>query len=303
MRWAEISLVVPPGMDEPAAACFEAAGFAGVSVTGAGISSSDPFALPLSVPPGPLTVSGYLPVEERLEERLADLRRRLDLLVAEGVLPAAGITVRWVEEAEWADAWKAHFQPFRVGRRLVVKPTWQPWEGKPEDLVIELDPGMAFGSGLHATTRMCLELLEDYLHPGDRVLDWGTGSGILALAASRLGAGEVMALDLDPVAVRTARANVEASGLSSAIWVREGSLESLPAEPAFDLITANLVADPLIAGARELAVRLRSGGISILSGIIDSREAEVVEAAKAAGLMPGDRREEADWRALLFWTP
>jgi ribosomal protein L11 methyltransferase len=151
------------------------------------------------------TVTGYLPVDDRLEGTLHALRNALRELpdAATGVNPE--ITIRFVDEADWANAWKQFFTPQRIGRRLVVKPTWEEWAAAPGDVVVQIDPGMAFGTGLHATTRLCLRALEERIRLGMRVADVGTGSGILAVAAALLGASEVAAVDIDPLAVRIAR--------------------------------------------------------------------------------------------------
>lgn len=303
MRWAEISLEVDPGMVEPASAALTEAGCAGVSVRDPNAVSSDPFAewaAPDRTASRGCTVSGYLPVDDRLEAALDDLRRRLDLLQDAGLPVNGEITLRTVDDDAWADAWKAYFKPLRVGRRFVVKPSWEAWDASPDDLVIEIDPGMAFGSGSHPSTRLCLQLLEETVHPGERVLDWGAGSGILALGAALLGAGEVLAVDLDPVAVRVAEENFARSGCGERLRAETASIEALPAEPPFDRIIANIVADPIIRGAPEIRRRLRAGGQALVSGIIDHREAEVLAALEAAGLRLERGLAEEEWRALLF---
>ncbi len=287
---------------------LDAAGFAGVAVHDPQAVSSDPFAdwAQADAPAdGDLRtrVTGYFPVDDRLEAALDDLQGRLRVLKEEGLPISDEVTLRTVQESEWADAWKTYFKPIRVGERLVIKPTWEEWETAPGEIVLDIDPGMAFGSGGHATTRLCLALLEVLVRPGDRVLDWGTGSGILAVGAAALGAGKVEGCDLDPVAVRVSGENIERNGLSDQVTVRVDSIEAMPVEPAYDVVVANIVADPIIAGVGEIARRLRPGGAAIVSGIIDAREAEVAAALTAAGLTAVETREEEDWRALLFRKP
>ena len=222
---------------------------------------------------------------------------------------------REVAEEDWATAWKEFYHPMRFGRRLVVKPSWRAFQAGPDDLVIELDPGMAFGTGLHQTTAMCLALLEDYVRPGATVLDQGTGSGILAIAAARLGARRVIAVDSSEVAVAAARENVARNGLSSAIQVRHGDTphpppssasrsegeqrvsSALPA--AYDLIVANIIANVIIALAAPFAAVLRPGGVLLASGIIRDREDDVRAALGAAGLAVERREARDEWITLV----
>jgi len=307
MRWAEISVQVVPTSVEAISAAFTEAGCAGVSVVDPCAVSSDPWADCVDDPTVPrpakgshCTVTGYVPVDDRLDPFLADLRARFDLLRDAGLPVEDELTLRSVEDESWAEAWKAHFKPLRVGRHFVIKPSWEDWDTGPEDRVIELDPGMAFGTGTHETTRLCLQLLEDTVSAGDRILDWGTGSGILSVGAALLGAAEVAAVDLDPIAVSATAENAERNGLSSVIRVEIASIESVPADPPFDIVIANIVADPIIAGAAQIFAHVRLGGQAIVSGIIDHREGEVVAALCAAGLTLQRTLRDEDWRALLL---
>ncbi len=231
-------------------------------------------------------------------------------------------------EEDWANAWKEFYQVHRVGRRTVIKPPWQEYTPLPDDIVVEIDPGMAFGTGLHPTTRLCLQLLEDRLDPAQhaKILDLGTGSGILAIAAARLGAPYVLGLDTDEVAIRSARENVARNGLSGQIQMETGSLavESVEGKtggfysfsqeaqkpPAaltqnlpFDFLIANIIARILIALAEPMAQVLRPGGLLITSGIIEERANEVAQALEAAGLALVERRDENDWVAFAHTRP
>jgi ribosomal protein L11 methyltransferase len=193
----------------------------------------------------------------------------------------------------------------RVGRRLVIRPTWRRHRAAPRDVVVALDPGMAFGTGLHPTTRLCLAALEPVAEggrlTGARVLDVGCGSGILAIAALKLGAASVLGVDIDPIAVESTAANARRNRLARRLRVREGSLPT--ADPPFDVVLANLVAGVLVPLAAPLRDELRPGGILLASGIIRDREAEVRAAFEAAGLTVAGRSEDGDWVALEARRP
>jgi ribosomal protein L11 methyltransferase len=203
---------------------------------------------------------------------------------------------RPLREEDWATAWKAFYKPFRVGRRLVVRPSWEPYAAAPDDCVLELDPGMAFGTGEHPTTRLCLEALEERVRPGDRVLDWGTGSGILAIAAVKLGATWVDARDHDPVAVAAARENARRNEVADRVLVERGDL---PGAAPYDGVVANILAGPILAAAPRLRRLTRPGGWLIASGLTDARVAAVARALQDAGFSPPLTRAAGEWRALI----
>ena len=237
-------------------------------------------------------VNGYLPVDDRLENTLLTLREALDS-VPEAV---AEVTIRFVAEEDWANAWKQYFKPQRVGKRLVVKPTWEDFDAAPDDLIIQIDPGMAFGTGLHGTTRLCLRALEDAVKPGMRIADVGTGSGILSIAAAHLGAAHVEAVDNDPVAVRVALENVEVNEVGDRVTVRESSV---PPSGTFDIVAANILADVILGMARALFDAVRPGGSLIASGIIDSRASDVATGLTAIGFQIAETMTEGEWVALI----
>ncbi len=211
------------------------------------------------------------------------------------------VWTRFIREQDWAEAWKAHFRPQRYGR-IVVCPSWLDAELGPGDALVRLDPGMAFGTGDHPTTRACLLALDRYLRPGDAVLDVGTGSGILAIAAARLGAGSVLALDIDPACVEVARRNIEDNGLSAKVRVALGSVGdrwpfTTPPSGRFDLVVANIIAKALIELAPALRDAVRPGGLLVLSGIVAERERDVESAFE--DMEPVERMADGDWRTLV----
>ena len=226
--------------------------------------------------------------------------------------PIPEAQIREVREEDWANAWKQFYKPLRIGKRVVLKPTWETWEEKPGDLIIHLDPGMAFGTGMHPTTRLCIAALEEAVQPGDRVLDVGTGSGVLAVVALRLGATSVLATDIDPLAVRVAHENAAlnavATGSGAPLEIRQGSV---PAGVAggFQVVVANILAEvlaKLFDGAYDntpLAEPLAPGGHIILSGILADRALLVEAAAQRHGLTLTGRLQEGDWVALVAQRP
>jgi ribosomal protein L11 methyltransferase len=240
----------------------------------------------------PVVVKAYLAVDDQAGEKLEQMRSTLDHLSF--LRPIEPLTVRQVADADWANAWKEHYHVLRVGRRLVVVPSWREHAAMPDDVVLRLDPGMAFGTGLHPTTRMCLKRLEDVIRPGMAVLDVGTGSGILAIAAARLGAATVLAVETDPVAVKAAHDNVALNDLAATITVREGTVPS-PALEQFDVAVANIIARVIIELAGHLAACVRPGGVLIASGIIAERAEAVNDALQQASLRITRRDTDGDW--------
>ncbi len=213
--------------------------------------------------------------------------------------PMGDPTVRVLAEEDWAEAWKKHYTILHLGKRLVIKPSWLEYAPAKDDVVIELDPGMAFGTGLHPTTRMCMVALENYITQSARVLDVGTGSGILSIAAAKLGAREILALDLDPIAVETAAKNVAINHAEGAVTVRRGSMdEAKEAGKLYDLICINILAEVVADLAPDLAAVLRPGGTIITSGILDYKAEDVMEAFGAVGIQVVESMQEEDWVAL-----
>jgi len=260
------------------------------------------------VDPGrPATVRGYVPARDAStsEAAVAEVAEALGHLGAFGLRTIGELRTRLVHEADWADAWKAHFPVIRVGRRLVIRPTWRRHRRTSVDVVLALDPGMAFGTGLHPTTRLCLAALEpladDGRLAGARVLDVGCGSGILSLAALKLGAATALGLDTDSIAVESTLANARRNRLARRVAAREGSVPT--GAPPFDVVLANLIAGALLSLAPLLRDELRPGGTLLASGIFIDRETEVRRAFDSVGLRVTDRSIEGDWVALEARRP
>lgn len=255
----------------------------------------------------PALVRAHLPILDTAAVRaaVAQADRELGHLQAFGLRPIGDLAARVIHEADWANAWKAHFPVLRIGRRIVIRPTWRRHRRQPDDVVLALDPGMAFGTGLHPTTRLCLAALESLADRGRlrsaRVLDVGSGSGILSIAAALLGAASVLAVDVDPIAVDASAANARRNRLVRRIRAREGSSPS--GEGPFDVVLANLIASLLVTLADGLVADLRPGGTLLASGIFVNREAEVVAAFESRGLVIADRLAEGEWVALEVRRP
>lgn len=208
------------------------------------------------------------------------------------------IITKKVYEKDWAESWKKYYKPTRIGKNIVIKPSWESYEPKDEDLVIELDPGMAFGTGTHETTSMCTEALEAYLKPGDRVFDIGTGSGILSIVAGKLGAKEILSRDLDPAAVKVARENVEHNGLKDTIDVQQGNLLD-GIEGRADILVANIIADIIIHMSKDVPSYLKEGGIFITSGIILDKVKDVQDALLENNFEILETNKMQEWACII----
>jgi ribosomal protein L11 methyltransferase len=258
-------------------------------------------------PTRPAIVRAYLPARDpfAVEQAIADTTTALGHLQAFGLRPIGPLQTRLVHETDWADAWKAYFPVMRIGRRIVIRPTWRRHRRTPDDVVLALDPGMAFGTGLHPTTRLCLAATETLADRGGlaaaRVLDVGCGSGILAIAALRLGADTAFGVDTDPIAIEATTANARRNGLTRRLRSRVGSLPS--GGSPFDVVLANLIAGVLAPLAGALHDELRPGGVLVASGIFVDREGDVRTAFEAAGLVVETRLAEGDWVALVVRRP
>jgi len=251
----------------------------------------------------PVQVHAYLPIDGREEETRQRIAEGLWHLSSLGSHFVGELHSCVVNEEDWANAWKDYYHVTHIGKRLVIRPSWREYTPRDDEVVLELDPGMAFGTGLHPTTRMCLEQVERLTRPRMRVLDVGTGSGILALAAAKLGASEVYCIDNSSVAVESATANAAANNLSDRITVVLGVLDENEAQRMagqFDLVLANIIARVIGSIAPQLAQVLKPGGLLITSGIIEERRHEAEQPLLAAGLQLVDQMMIDDWVTLVM---
>jgi ribosomal protein L11 methyltransferase len=303
-EWVEIKVEVDGEAAEAVAEVMERYGHQGVAIEHPGffIETWED-----EIPPAEkLLVKAYMPVNESTPEKQQQLRDALRYMNAVISIPEPTFTT--LQEIDWAEAWKANYKPLRVGRRIYLQPSWTEIEDAVEtDLLISLDPGMAFGTGTHPSTQLCLVACEDILeaHPGWDVLDLGCGSGILSLAAAKLGAGKILALDTDDIAVKVTAENAAINGLEGRIQAQSGSLASLTgAARRFDLALVNILAKVIISMCDEgLGQVIRSGGVGVFGGIIHTQGDEVEEALRKTGLEPYKRRFSGDWVVIEARRP
>ena len=249
--------------------------------------------------PEDVLVHAWFPPDETFPGILQQLRDRLNVMrMDQPQYGALLVDTRTVSESAWAEVWKKYYKPFYAGSHLVVKPTWEAFDPAPGDRIIEIDPGMAFGSGTHETTGMCISLLEETIRGGERVIDVGTGSGILAIAAALLGAGHVLAVDIDPDAVRVATENVAHNHVENTVTVQEGDLLKATDETC-RICVANIISDIIISFAAPLKAHIEPGGLFICSGIVRERTEEVREALLKADYEILKTEYRGEWTAFL----
>ena len=286
MRWAQITVLAPPESVEAVNAGLTASGCSGVA----------------ELSGRPSIVRGFVPPDDD-ERTILGLVQDICARLPECGLPAVvDVSLDYVDERDWANEWKKHFKPTQFGRRIIVKPTWEPYDGAPGQIVLELDPGMAFGTGGHPTTRLCLEALEQLVQPGMRVADVGTGSGILAMAAAALGASQVDASEIDALPRRIASENINRSAMGSVVRVLS-DVDFAALAGRYDLMVVNIVPDVIMALLPDLVTKLEPGAVFLTSGIVDERAQDVADALLSAGLHVREIRELEVWRALIAEAP
>ncbi|MEM6280941.1 MAG: 50S ribosomal protein L11 methyltransferase [Chloroflexota bacterium] len=294
MDWLEMALRVEAELAETIAAQLASYGYKGVVLERDDIPDTDPWDEGNIPPPMHQVVRVYLPHDDDVAVKQQELI---------GILshyPVEEPVFRDVQEQDWAEAWKVHYHTLRLGQRLVIRPEWESAEIGPDDVEIVLDPGMAFGTGTHPTTQLCMEAVERLLETGDSVVDLGCGSGILAIAAAKLGAGDIFAIDNDAVAAESARENLTRNHVSDRIELATGSLaDVLVTGKQFDFALVNILARVIIPMCDEgLGNIVKPGGKAIFSGLIESQTEDVEAALIHTGLQPQKRVQMGDWMLI-----
>ena len=299
-KWLELSVQAPREFVEPLTSLFLKYGHGGVAVEEpGGFNPDEGETQPDS---GRVRVMTYLPVGPTTRSREGSIDVGVRLMAQLG--DVSQLHSREVDEADWQNAWREHFHTLHVGSHIVIVPTWRSYSPAHADVVIVLDPGMAFGTGHHPTTTMCLAALEELVSPGCSVLDLGCGSGILSIAAAKLGASEVLALDIDATAVETAAANVRQNGVEAVVTIDEGTLPYASLRPGgYDVVVANISSKVIGDLAIDLARVAKAGGTVVASGLLEQSLGPVVVCLEEAGLSLDRTDVDGDWVALRLIRP
>jgi ribosomal protein L11 methyltransferase len=309
MKWSEISIHTTNEAVEPISNILHEAGASGVVI-------EDPFELtkerqdqfgeiyqlnPDDYPEEGVIVKAYLPVNSFLGETVEAIKESINNLIIYNIdVGINKVTISEVHEEEWATAWKKYYHPVKISERFTIVPTWEEYTPvNSDELIIELDPGMAFGTGTHPTTVMCIQALERTVQSGDKVIDVGTGSGVLSIAAAMLGADQIRAFDLDEVAVRSARLNIKLNKVSNAVTVSQNNLLDGVEENCAEVVVANILAEVILRFTEDVARVVKPGGYFIASGIIQQKKYLVKDALIQEGFEIAESILMEDWVALI----
>lgn len=321
MLWHELTIHTTEEAQEMISNFLHDMGADGVSIEESGslnrerdTSLGQWYEFPLNdIPEGEAIIKGYFADVTNPGDLIAEIQPRIEELRTFDINPGdVTMETRLVNEEDWATAWKQYFKPIRVSDKLTIKPTWEEYDAQPDEQIIELDPGMAFGTGTHPTTSLCLRTLEKVIQGGEDVIDVGTGSGILAIGAMKLGAKHVLALDLDPVAVTSAQENIRLNGLEQDVTVHLSDLlqvinrhaegdetAKLGVTLPVKVVVANILAEIIMLFIDDVYNALESGGTYIASGIYKNKEEDVERALIAANFTIVEKNREDDWIAFV----
>ncbi|MBU8905634.1 50S ribosomal protein L11 methyltransferase [Desertibacillus haloalkaliphilus] len=308
MKWSEFSIHTTQEAVEPVSNILHEAGASGVVIEDPhdlvkewGVNLGELYQLsPDDYPEEGVIVKAYFPVNSFLAETIEEIKESINGLLLHDIdLGYNKVTLSEVQEEEWATAWKKYYKPVKVSNSITIKPTWEDYTPVDDhECIIELDPGMAFGTGTHPTTVLCIQAIEKAIQPGDSVVDVGTGSGVLSIAAAKLGAKRVLALDLDEIAVNSARVNSELNHVESVVSVKQNNLLEQIDEQA-DLIVANILAEVIVRFVHDAATVLKPNGTFITSGIINRKKQEVKDCLLENGFIIEETLQMEDWVAFI----
>lgn len=307
MKWCEISIQTSHEAVELIAEIFRDLGASGVVIEDPELVNDyitsgkwDYTDIPIAKETEVVVEKAYLPVNGELEGRIQTLQQEIKALESRGVnMAPAVLTTAELQDEDWSDTWKQYFHTEKPGERVVIKPTWEEYEPKDDEVVIELDPGAAFGTGTHATTSMCIRQLEKLVKPGMTVFDVGTGSGILSIISAKLGATNIQAVDYDDSVLKIVEENLEQNNVQDIISVAQSDLMQNVHGKA-ELIIANIIADIIIRLFDQLDEHLEQGGTLLTSGIIEDRIEDVLAAAEKHGYGVVERLENKGWACITF---
>lgn len=312
VKWTELSILTTHEAVEPVSNILHEAGASGVVIEDSKELTKERidqfgeiYALkPEDFPKNGVVLKAYLSASSFLGETIEEIKlavdnlKNFDINVGENVF-----TICEVDEQDWANAWKQYYHPVKISKRFTIVPTWENYQPvSTDELIIELDPGMAFGTGTHPTTVMCLQALEKVVKQGDTVIDVGTGSGVLSIGAAMLGAGSVHALDLDEVAVKSARENITLNKVDHKVEVFHGNLLDTVKEPA-DVVVANILAEIIMSFTDDAFSIVKPGGLYVTSGIIGLKKDDVKEALENSGFIIEEVLMMEDWVAIISRRP
>jgi ribosomal protein L11 methyltransferase len=306
MKWIEAKVIFESAFAEMAgdliALIFYDLGLKGVKLEEPGLEPEEGWGDDAVEQPTHYSVSGFFPFREFTDKKRIILTEKLSKLERENEI-LSKVVYREIDEEDWAASWKEYFWPEKVSDKIVVKPTWREYEPKKDELIVEIDPGMAFGTGTHPTTSLCIRMIEKYLRPGDTFLDIGTGSGILMIAAAKLGAETVWGVDNDLVAVEVAEKNLRLNKIEkSRFHILSGNLVDA-VHQSFSMVTANILSEVILELLDDIRGVTAAGSILICSGIIEGNAGDVIEKMKKSGFSIAELAEKEKWVCIVARIP